>query len=77
MLDAIRPTVTGRQPGLRLGVNRYRRICARCKTLRLSIFGCQTTDNTPPRTPAILAGLVDDVADHVDTLLRSVRESGY
>jgi hypothetical protein len=27
--------------------------------------------------PAILAGLVDDVADHVDTLLRSVRESGY
>lgn len=77
MLDAIRPTVTGRQPGLRLGVNCYRRICARCKALRLSIFGCQTIAEHAAADRAILAGLVDDVVDHVDTLLHSVRESGY
>jgi hypothetical protein len=27
--------------------------------------------------PATLGGLVDDVADRIDNLLRSVRESGY
>jgi hypothetical protein len=45
--------------------------------LRLSIFGCQTIAEHAATDRAILAGLVDDVVDHVDTLLRSVRESGY